>query len=68
MENDVLNRLIKVSIVHVVIIIVLSVRRILTTCVPVPFYPLCCVTDVVCYRPSSLPSTQRQGVHVRSAS
>ena len=26
--------------------------------VPVPFYPLCCVTDVVCYRPSSVSSTQ----------
>ena len=26
--------------------------------VPVPFYPLCCVTDVVCYRTSSVSSTQ----------
>ena len=32
MENDVLNRLIKVLMVQLVIIIVLSVRRISTVC------------------------------------
>ena len=26
--------------------------------VTVSFYPLCCVTDVDCYRPSSVSSTQ----------